>query len=157
MNPFDEDDEGEISIGERSAAERDLTPDIPEAPSVKTFEDDGDFSSAADVRRETLRAFVACVIYANAALLLVALGPMVWAFEGWTRIGAVLFAGGILAGIRTYQTYREWDQDRESSAAGGESGDASDAGESTPGNDDAPTGDDDGTADERSSAGTPEA
>jgi len=113
VNPFDEDDEGEISIGESSAAERELTPEIPTAPSVKTFDDDGDFGSASDVDRHTLRAFVVCVIYANATLLLVALGPMVWFFEGWTRIGGILFVGGVLAGIRTYQTYRAWEQSRD--------------------------------------------
>ncbi len=125
MNPFDEDDEGEISIGERSDVERDMTPDIPKAPSVKTFDDTGNFDAAGDVHRDTLRAFVACVIYANAALLLVSLGPMVWFFEGWTQIGAVLLAGGVLAGIRAYQTYRAWDRSRaeRDDDAGGEPGD----------------------------------
>jgi len=110
VNPFDEDDEGEISIGESSDVERRMTPDVPKAPSVKTFDDVGNFESAGDVHQDTLRAFVACVIYANAALLFVALGPMVWFFEGWTRVGPALLAGGILAAIRTYQTYRAWEQ-----------------------------------------------
>ncbi|MFC5134358.1 MULTISPECIES: DUF7322 domain-containing protein [Haloferacaceae] len=110
---FDEDDEGEVSFGESSDAERDMTPDIPKAPSVKTFDDDGDFSAAGDVDGDTLRAFVVAVIYANAAVLLVALGPLVWFFEGWSRIGAGLLVVGALAGIRTYQTYRAWDRSRE--------------------------------------------
>lgn len=110
---FDEDDEGEVSFGESSDAERDMTPDIPKAPSVKTFDDDGDFSAAGDVDGDTLRAFVVAVIYANAAVLLVALGPLVWFFEGWNRIGAGLLVVGALAGIRTYQTYRAWDRSRE--------------------------------------------
>ena len=113
---FDEDDEGEVSFGESSDAEREMTPDIPKAPSVKTFDDDGDFSAAGDVDSDTLRAFVVAVIYANVAVLLVALGPLVWYFEGWGRIGAGLLAIGLVAGIRTYQTYRAWDRSRDDDA-----------------------------------------
>ncbi|OYR55930.1 DUF7322 domain-containing protein [Halorubrum halodurans] len=113
MFPFDEDDEGEVSFGESSDAEREMTPEIPKAPSVTSFDDDGDFSAAGDVDGGTLRAFVVAVIYANLAVLLVALGPMVWYFEGWSRIGAALLAAGVLAGVRTYQTYRAWDRSRD--------------------------------------------
>ncbi|MDB2224594.1 hypothetical protein PM023_07910 [Halorubrum ezzemoulense] len=108
MFSLDEDDEGEISVGESSDAEREMTPDIPKAPSVKTFDDGGDFEGASDVDQGTLRAFVVAVVYANAAVLLVALGPMVWFFEGWSRAGPVLLVAGLLAGVRTYQTYRSW-------------------------------------------------
>jgi hypothetical protein len=83
---LDEDDEGEVSFGESSDAERKMTPRIPKAPSVKTFDDGGDFEGASDVDSGTLRAFVVAVIYANVAVLLVALGPMVWYFEGWSRV-----------------------------------------------------------------------
>ncbi|ELZ30775.1 hypothetical protein C465_12873 [Halorubrum distributum JCM 9100] len=113
MFSLDEDDEGEISVGESSDAEREMTPDIPKAPSVKSFDDGGDFEGASDVDQGTLRAFVVAVIYANAAVLLVALGPMVWFFEGWSRIGPALFVGGLLAGVRTYQTYRAWQRSRD--------------------------------------------
>ena len=123
---LDEDDEGEISVGESSDAEREMTPDIPEAPSVKTFDDGGDFEGASDVDRGTLRAFVVAVIYANAALLLVALGPMVWFFEGWSRVGPALFVVGLLAGVRTYQTYRAWKRSRDE--ADGESDTESETG-----------------------------
>lgn len=128
MNPFDEDDEGDISIGESSAAEREMTPEIPKAPSVKTFDDDADFSSVGDVDQDTLRAFVACVLYANAAVLLVSLGLLIWFFEGWIRIGGVLFVVGVLAGIRTYLTYRAWDrsrEDRDGDGSGDRDGDGS--------------------------------
>ena len=116
MFSLDEDDEGEISVGESSDAEREMTPDIPEAPSVKTFDDGGDFEGASDVDQGTLRAFVVAVIYANAAVLLVALGPMVWFFEGWSRIGPALLVAGLLAGVRTYQTYRSWNRARDEDA-----------------------------------------
>ncbi|TKX74277.1 hypothetical protein EXE46_09895 [Halorubrum sp. GN11_10-6_MGM] len=124
MFSLDEDDEGEISVGESSDAEREMTPDIPEAPSVKTFDDGGDFEDASDVDQGTLRAFVAAVIYANAAVLLVALGPMVWFFEGWSRIGLALLVGGLLAGVRTYQTYRAWKRSRDEAEADADSDDS---------------------------------
>ena len=114
MFSLDEDDEGEVPFGESSDAEREMTPDIPEAPSVKTFDDDSeDFEGASEVDRETLRAFVVAVIYANVAVLFVALGPMVWFFEGRLRIGVALFVAGLLAGVRTYQTYRSWERSRD--------------------------------------------
>lgn len=115
MFSLDEDDEGEISVGESSDAEREMTPDIPEAPSVKSFDDDGDedFEGASEVDQATLRAFVVAVVYANAAVLLVALGPMVWFFEGRSRIGVALFVAGLLAGVRTYQTHRAWKRSRD--------------------------------------------
>ena len=123
MFPLDEDDEGEVSFGEQSDAEREMTPDIPKAPSVKSFDDDGDFEGASDVDSGTLRSFVVAVIYANTAVLLVALGPMLWYFEGWTQIGVGLLVLGILAGVRTYQTYRAWQRDRDA-AESAEAGDA---------------------------------
>ena len=113
MFPFDEENEGEVSFGESSDAERKMTPEAPKAPSVKTFDEGGDFDAAADVDEHTLRAFVVAVIYANVALLFVFLGPMVWFFEGWSRLGPALLVVGVLAGIRTYQTYRAWDRERE--------------------------------------------
>ncbi|ACM55784.1 DUF7322 domain-containing protein [Halorubrum lacusprofundi] len=128
MFSLDEDDEGEVSFGESSDAEREMTPDIPKAPSVKTFDDSGDFEGASDVDSRTLRAFVVAVIYANAAVLLVALGPMLWFFEGWSRIGPVLFFLGLLAGVRTYQTYRAWERARDATESDSE-GDGDDEGD----------------------------
>ncbi|WP_193309696.1 hypothetical protein [Halorubrum halophilum] len=113
MFSLDEDNEGEISVGESSDAERKMTPDIPKAPSVKTFDDGGDFEGASDVDSKTLRAFVVAVIYANAAVLFVSLGPMLWFFQGRSRIGPALFLVGLLAGVRTYQTYRSWKRSRD--------------------------------------------
>ena len=84
MFSLDEDDEGDVSFGESSDAERKMTPDIPKA-----------------------------VIYANIAVLLVFLGPMVWYFQGWSRLGPGLLAVGLLAGIRTYQTYLSWERSRD--------------------------------------------
>ena len=113
MFSLDEDDEGEVSFGESSDAEREMTPDIPKAPAVKTFDDDGNFEGASDIDSNTLRAFVVAVIYANIAVLFVFLGPMVWYFQGWSRLGPALLVVGLLAGIRTYQTYRSWERSRD--------------------------------------------
>ena len=124
MFSLNEDDEGEIAVGESSDAEREMTPDIPKAPSVQTFDDGGDFEGASDVDQGTLRAFVVAVVYANAAVLLVALGPMVWFFEGWSRIGPALFVGGLLAGVRTYQTYRSWKRSRDEADDGPDADDS---------------------------------
>ncbi|WP_123619899.1 hypothetical protein [Halorubrum sp. CSM-61] len=129
MFSLDEDDEGEVSFGESSDAEREMTPEIPTAPSVKTFDNGGDFEGASDVDSGTLRAFVVAVIYANAAVLLVALGPMLWFFEGRSRLGPALFVAGLLAGVRTYQTYRSWERSKdaaESNSGGDEVDDESD-------------------------------
>ena len=153
MFSLDEDDEGEVSFGESSDAEREMTPEIPKAPSVKTFDDGGDFEGASDVDSGTLRAFVVAVIYANAAVFLVALGPMVWYFEGWSRVGPILFVAGLLAGVRTYQTYRAWERSRDEADGetdAGEGGDPdSDAGEGgDPDSDADEGGDPDATAPE---------
>lgn len=148
MFGLDEDDEGEVSFGESSDAERKMTPRIPKAPSVKTFDDGGDFEGASDVDSGTLRAFVVAVIYANVAVLLVALGPMVWYFEGWSRVGPLLLLGGLVAGVRTYQTYRAWDRsrdERETAAGGNEDDEADEADADDDGEDESDA--DDGEAD----------
>ena len=124
MSSLDEDEEGEVALGESADAERETTPDIPKAPSVTTFDDGGDFEDASDLDSDTFRAFVVAVIYANAAVLLVALGPMVWYFEGWSRIGPILVVAGLLAAVRTYQTYRAWERSRDEST--GDEADAPD-------------------------------
>ncbi|MFC7324703.1 hypothetical protein ACFQMF_08930 [Halorubrum rutilum] len=142
MFSLDEDDEGEVSFGESSDAEREMTPEIPKAPSVKTFDDDGDFEGASDVDSDTLRAFVAAVIYANAAVLLVSLGPMLWFFEGRARVGAGLFALGLLAGLRTYQTYRAWKRSRDEAAETGDDSAPTDGDSAPTDEDSAPANDD---------------
>ena len=136
MLSSNEDDDDEGSLGESPDIEPEVTPDVPEAPSVKTFDRDDDLGDISDVDSGTLRAFVVAVIYANAALLFIALGPMVWYFEGWSRIGAILFVAGLVASVRTYQTYRSWEQSREETRDGSVDAepddDASDPDDATP-------------------------
>ena len=111
MNPLDEDNEGELPFGEPSSAEQELAPDAPDA-SVQTFETESDFSSMSEVSSETLGAFGACFVYAHLALFLGAIGPMGWYFEGWTRVGPLLSAGGVVAGLLTHRRYRKWERQR---------------------------------------------
>ncbi len=139
MSPRDETDaDGTGGVdgtggAETTAPDDGITPEVPTAPSVKRFDTGGSVETAGDgedvaadvtgtaedlpdvseVDDETLSAFIRCVIYANVALLLVALGPMVWFFEGRRRLGATLLMVGILAALRTYQTYRAWDRSRD--------------------------------------------
>ncbi len=95
----------------------------------------GGFEDASSVDSDTLRAFVVAAVYANVAVLLVSLGPMLWFFEGRARIGAGLFALGLLAGARTYQTYRAWKRSRDEAAETGDDSAPTDE-DSTPANDD---------------------
>ena len=84
----------------------------------------GGFEDASSVDSDTLRAFVVAAVYANVAVLLVSLGPMGWFFQGWTRLALALFAGGLLAGARSYWTYRSWKRSRDAteSDSGSEAG-----------------------------------
>ncbi|GAB6879044.1 hypothetical protein JCM17823_13180 [Halorubrum gandharaense] len=117
MNPLDEENEGELALEKNAASDAETDdasgPEIPVAPSVDTFgtddEDfDQDFGNIGDVDGDTLQAFVRCVIYLNAAVLLVSLGTLFWYFEGRVRFGQGLLLLGGLAGARCYQTHREW-------------------------------------------------
>ena len=87
--------------------------EIPEAPSVRTFggaDTDEQLEGAIqEVHPDLLRLFVASVVALNLALLAFSLGVMVWYFEGMDRIGGALVLVGALAGVRTYQYYREYD------------------------------------------------
>ncbi len=64
-----------------------------------------------EVGSETASAFWAAVIYVNAAVLLIALGPVVYALRGRAFVSAVLVAGGLVAFWRAYGVYREFDAD----------------------------------------------
>ncbi|MDR5673966.1 hypothetical protein RH858_12505 [Halalkaliarchaeum sp. AArc-GB] len=84
-----------------------------EAPSVRTFGGDATDEqlegAIQEIHPELLRLFVASVVALNLALLAFSLGVMVWYFEGMDRIGGALVLVGALAGVRTYQYYREYD------------------------------------------------
>lgn len=84
-----------------------------------------DLEDASSADPDTLRAFVVAAVYANAAVLLVSLGPMGWFFQGWSRLALALFAGGLLAGARSYWTYRSWKRSKDAA----ESDSGTDAGD----------------------------
>ena len=157
MNPLDEENEGEISFERNAASDAEtddtLGPDIPVAPSADTFgtndEDfDQEFGNIGDVDGETLQAFVRCVVYLNAAVLLVSLGALFWYFDGRVRFGQGLLLLGGLAGARCYQTHREWrlgqDDDEESEDSEDDTGadDDSDPADDTESADDSENTDD---------------
>lgn len=95
---------------------------------------DESFEDASSVDSDTLRAFIIAAVYANVAVLLVSLGSMGWFFQGWSRVGPALFLGGLLAGARSYWTYRSWNRSRDTvesdsgSDADGNGTDADDGG-----------------------------
>ena len=75
-----------------------LGPDIPKAPAAPNL-------AERDVPSDVSNAFWAAVLLANAALLGLSLGPMLWYFEGMTRLGGGIFLVGLVALLLTYRRY----------------------------------------------------
>jgi hypothetical protein len=101
--------------------------DLPRVPEVSTDE--------SDVDPHTLETFWVSVIFANAALFGVSLGAMLWYFRGQALLGGALVLVGVLAGLRTYASYRAFGADD------GESGAASTDGGGDPDSTDSDGGD----------------
>jgi hypothetical protein len=101
--------------------------DLPRIPEVSTDE--------SDVDPHTLETFWVSVIFANAALFGVSLGAMLWYFRGQALLGGALVLVGVLAGLRTYASYRAFGADD------GESGAASTDGGGDPDSTDSDGGD----------------
>ncbi|NHX35672.1 MULTISPECIES: DUF7322 domain-containing protein [Halolamina] len=117
VEPFDESDES--YDGPKT---RDMEAELRDRTGV----DAGGTGLETGVDSETASAFWAAVIYVNAGVLLVALGPVVYALRGLPLVSAVLVAGGVVAFLRAYSVYREFDATGEEDAAGEEASDASD-------------------------------
>lgn len=83
--------------------------------------DDAD-EEAMEVDPETAKSFWSAVIYVNAGILLMALGPVVYALRGRALVSLALVAVGIGALVRAYTVYRAFDADAEADEA--ESSDA---------------------------------
>lgn len=97
MSPFEEDEDAwpdEPKEFDPSS----LGPDIPKAPSASNL-------AERDVPSDVANAFWAAVLLANAALLGLSLGPMLWYFEGMARLGGGVFLVGLVALGMTYRRY----------------------------------------------------
>lgn len=114
MDPFDEDEHAWPD--EPTEFDPDsLGPDPPRAPSPPSpATPTGD-----DVPQGVSNAFWAAVLFANAGLLGVSLGAMLWYFRGMTEVGGGLFLVGVLALGMTYRRYYNF-MNREEPAEGTE-------------------------------------
>lgn len=63
------------------------------------------------VDSETATAFWGAVVYVNLGILLIALGPVVYALRGRPLVSAALVVAGIGVLARAYMVYREFDGD----------------------------------------------
>ncbi|MBP1985559.1 DUF7322 domain-containing protein [Halolamina salifodinae] len=86
--------------------------------------DDAD-EAAMEADPETARAFWSAVIYVNAGILLMALGPVVYALRGRALVSVALVAAGVAALVRAYTVYRAFDADDGEDGGDNEAGDAS--------------------------------
>lgn len=116
MLPFDDDDGGDLDIGETTQAERDLAPDSPGKDLEEKYAEPDEselMGDVSDVDEDTFRAFVASAVLTNIGVFAVSLGLMLWYFRGMLQVGGGLIGIGLLALLRTYQYYYEWKQSRE--------------------------------------------
>lgn len=110
MSPFDDEDT-DFDLEDPTPEPPSVEVEPPEASDLDLAEDLE--SRIQDVDDDTLRAFVTCVFLANVALFAGSLGAMLLYFRGsWQWGGLAVVVGGV-AGIRTYQHYREWDRNRD--------------------------------------------
>jgi hypothetical protein len=112
---FDGEDDG-VSVPET----RDMEAELHQRTGI----DAGGEAELTEVDSETATAFWGAVIYVNAGVLLIALGPTVYALRGYPLVSAGLVAGGVLGLVRAYWVYRRFAADDEE--GGDEDGDAAD-------------------------------
>lgn len=114
--------------------------DLPRVPEVSTGE--------TDVDPDVFKAFWTSVIFANVALFGVSLGAMLWFFRGQALLGGILLFAGVLAGLRTYASYRAFENRDSEEAGDGDAGGGDDDGDG-----DIPNGRADSTASEAGEGG----
>lgn len=89
----------------------------------------GSEGETAEVDSDVATAFWAAVIYVNAGILLVALGPTVYAIRGRPLVSAALVGVGVFALSRAYSVYRQFAaRDDDQSDEADEADDGEDAG-----------------------------
>lgn len=117
VEPFgDEDDE---SHGPET---RDMEAELRERMGTDSGE-----SSDMGVDSETATAFWGAVVYVNLGILLIALGPVVYALRGRALVSAALVVAGIGVLVRAYMVYREFDADDTVETEAADDGGADDA------------------------------
>ncbi|WP_435116783.1 DUF7322 domain-containing protein [Halolamina sp. C58] len=99
VETFDGEDDG-VSVPET----RDMETELHERTGTAA----GDEEDLTAVDSETATAFWGAVIYVNAGVLLIALGPTVYALRGYPLVSVGLIAGGVLALMRAYWVYRRF-------------------------------------------------
>lgn len=68
--------------------------------------------STLDISNDVAVPFWAAVVYANAGLFLISLGPLLAYFRGQTLVGGAMVVAGLLALWRTYSTVRTFRRER---------------------------------------------
>lgn len=97
MSPFEEDEDA-WPDEPKEFDPNSLGPDVPKAPAAPNL-------AERDVPKDVSNAFWAAVLFANAALLGLSLGPMLWYFEGMAQVGGGIFLIGLVALGMTYRRY----------------------------------------------------
>lgn len=104
--PFgDEDDEYD------GPQTRDMEAELRE----RTGADPDEPEDLTEVDSETATAFWSAVIYVNLGILLMAVGPVVYALRGRALVAAALVVAGIGVLVRAYMVYREFDAEDDDS------------------------------------------
>ena len=117
VEPFG--DESDESTGPQT---RDMEAELRERMGTDSGE-----SADMGVDSETATAFWGAVVYVNLGILLMALGPVVYAMRGRALVAAILVVAGIGVLGRAYMVYREFDADDEPSEDSGDGGGDADA------------------------------
>jgi hypothetical protein len=85
---------------------RDMEAELRQRTGVSAGGDDEEMAAADS---DVATPFWAAVIYVNAGVLLIALGPTVYAIRGYPLVSAALVGAGALALLRAYWVYRRFE------------------------------------------------
>lgn len=105
-----EDDENESGVSIPKA--RDMEAELRDRTGVGGDVD----AEAMDVDSETATAFWAAVVYVNLGILLLAVGPTLYAIRGMPLVSAALVVVGGYALYRAYSVYRRFEAGRDDDA-----------------------------------------
>lgn len=119
-NPLGGPEEGGSILEETTPAEQELIPQTPEItdPSERLEDNLPDLEgNIENIDSNTQSAFVVCVVLTNVALLGVSAGILIGFGRSWGRLAIGLLVIGVIAGIRSYQHYRKWENNRDSDSS----------------------------------------